>query len=108
MGLIKDILRQYWANILAGTVFACAAWRFWRLGKWLEQDRLDPFLLALAGFVAILAGSEWTGWTSEGWGENVTSDRNWLRQRPHTFRSPGFRILGAVMLVWGTIQLYGL
>src|SRR5271166_4220959 len=66
MDVVRDILRQYWAKLLAIGVFACAAARYCRLNDAFDLNRhLELIFMAFAGLVAFIASDEWSDWTGQ-------------------------------------------
>ena len=76
------------------------------MGHHFEFENLTWIIFAFAGVVLVLAGNEFTAWTSDDWGEDVLTSRNWLQQRSYTFRSWVGPFFGGCMLLWATIELY--
>ena len=99
MDIIKDILRQYGANILACLVFAVAAVRFWWLGGCLnfESNHLRDFILAFAGLMAFVASDQWSDWT----GQYGFTRKQWLAAP-----SSLIRLVGGIALVYFTVALF--
>ncbi len=95
MDLVKNIVRQYWLNMLAMAIFLAAIARYVYLGKW--EEHLGLFAFAAMGFVCVIASeevAEWSGsygWTHEQW-----------RHYPHSV----IRFFGGVSLVVTTVLLY--
>ena len=95
MELLKDILRQYWANMVAFAVLVAAVVRYVRLAQWEQQ--LVPFAVAAFGFVCVVASDEVSDWTGRyGW------TRQTWRQYPAYF----VRFAGGVALAVATAVLY--
>ncbi|MHB1037320.1 MAG: hypothetical protein ACYC35_22610 [Pirellulales bacterium] len=105
--MIRDVLRHYWTHILAIAVFACAAVRYWRLGNFLDVDRLTWIIIAFVGLVLVLQGDEFTVDPLDD-SERWTRDPDWDRRRSYTYQCWTGPILGAIALGWGTIALYRL
>jgi hypothetical protein len=99
MDLLKDILRQYWLQILALLVLIAAVIRYWYLGDCLEVQRLRLMLLAAAGFVATVASEEFSEWT----GHYGLTRSQW-----YTAPEWYIRFVGGLALVFCTVGLYRL
>jgi hypothetical protein len=93
--LITQLLRQYWLQLLATAVFVAAGWRYWQLGRWLEN--IDLILIAFGSLVAVIAADEFAEWTGNyGW------TRQQWRQWPEWF----VRGAGMMALVVVTVLLF--
>ncbi|NLF08431.1 MAG: hypothetical protein GX594_10690 [Pirellulaceae bacterium] len=97
MNLIKDILRQYWPNVLALLFLLCAAYRYWMLGEYFDNIRLMIF--AFGGFVAVVASEEFSDWTGR---------YGFTRKQFFTTPEAYIRIGGGIVLVYCTLALYRL
>ncbi|MCE5269325.1 MAG: hypothetical protein LLG00_15720 [Planctomycetaceae bacterium] len=97
METIKGILRQYWLHLGALAVLICAGLRYWRLGNYLEINRLRLMIFAFAGFVAVVASDEFSDWTG-----------HYGFTRAQWFATPSchVRIVGAMTLVYSTVALF--
>jgi hypothetical protein len=93
--LIKDLVRQYWLNMLAIAMFVAALLRYVRLGGW--EEHLVPFASAVFGLVCVIASEEVAEWTG-GYG--------WTRQQWRQYPSAFVRFAGGVALVVATVVLY--
>jgi hypothetical protein len=95
MDLFKDILRQYWLNLLACAVFLAALVRYVWLAGW--EQHLVPFASAAFGFVCVIASDEMADWTG-GYG--------WTRQQWRQYPDSFVRFSGGVALIVATVVLY--
>ncbi|MGO9108665.1 MAG: hypothetical protein ACLP9L_05475 [Thermoguttaceae bacterium] len=98
MGLLRDILRQYWAKLLAIGVFACAAVKYCLLNDAFDLNRhLAMVVLAFGGLVAFIANDEWSDWI----GYYSVIHLQWLTMPPWFIR-----LIGCIVLVFFTVALY--
>ena len=95
MDLIKQLVRQYWLNILAFAVFLASLIRYVRLAEW--EQRLVPFACAAFGFVCVVASDEVAEWMG-GYG--------WTRQQWWQYPGTFVRFVGGVALVVATVILF--
>ena len=95
MDLLKDILRQYWVNVLACVVFLAALVRYVQLAGW-EQHPV-PFASAGFGFVCVIASDEVAEWTGH---------YGWTRQQWRQYPDSVIRFAGGVTLIVATTVLY--
>jgi len=98
--LLRDFLRQCWANLLAIGVFVCAAVKYCCLRDAFDLNRhLELILYAFGGLVMFIASDEWSDWT----GHYGMTRLTWIAT-PAWF----LRVAGLVTLVFYTIALYRL
>lgn len=99
MNLLRDILRQYGAKLVAIGVFACAAVKYCRFHDAFDLNRhLELIILAFGGLVMFIASDEWSDW-SGGYG---LTRQDWISMSPWHIR-----VVGGIMLVVATLALYG-
>ena len=100
MDRLRDILRQYWAQLLAIGVFTCALAKYCRLNNAFDfNDHLEMIACAFAGLVAFIAGDVWSDWTEH---YDVARLR-WFTTPPWLVR-----MAGGIVLVCFTVALYRL
>ncbi len=95
MELFKDILRQYWLNMVAFAIFVAALTRYVQLAKW--EQHLVPFAVASFGFVCVVASDEVSDWTGR---------YGWTRQQWWQYPPNFVRFAGGVALVVASVMLY--
>jgi hypothetical protein len=95
MEMIKDILRQFWLNMVALAVLIAAVVRYVQLGKW--EQLLVPFAIAAFGFVCVIASEEVSDWTGR---------YGWTRQQWWQYPGTVVRFAGSIALVVATVVLY--
>lgn len=97
MSILRDILRQYWTNLLALAVFACAFARYWQLNAVEPHHHLEPLVLAFVGF-CMFAFSE----TLSEWGDHFDLDRwKWIPTPPWFIR-----LVGGILLLYFAVALF--
>ena len=75
MSILRDIVRQYWANLLATGVFVCAAVRYCSLNDAFDLNlHLRWIALAFGGLVMFIASEEFSEWS----GRYGLSRQHWL------------------------------
>jgi hypothetical protein len=100
MNLLKDILRQYGANLVALGVFVGAVVRYCQLKDAFDlNDHLRLIVFAFAGCVAFVGSEEWAEWSG---GYGFTRQQWWM--------TPAWliRMTGGITLVYYTVALYRL
>jgi hypothetical protein len=95
MEMIKDILRQFWMNLVALVVLIAAVARYVQLGRW--EQLLVPFAIAVFGFVCVIASEEVSDWTGR---------HGWNRQQWWQYPGTVVQAAGGIALVVATVVLY--
>ncbi len=98
MNVLRDLLRQYWANLMVVGVFVYAAFRYCQLNDAFDLNRhLRWIVFAFGGMVMFIGSDEWSEWSG-----------HYGLTRQHWIMAPGsyFRLVGGVLLVWFTIALH--
>ena len=98
MNLLRDILRQYWANFLAIGVFGCAVLRYCCLNDAFAMNiHLEWLVVAFVGMV-MFVGSE----ALSEWADHFDIDRwKWIPTPPWYIR-----LVGGILLVCFTVALH--
>jgi hypothetical protein len=100
MDLLKDIIRQYGANLVALAVFAAAAVRYCRLHDAFDiNDHLGMVVFAFGGFAAFIGSEEWSDWSGR---YGLTRQQWWTTPAVY------IRVGGGILLVYYTVALYRL
>ena len=98
MSLLRDILRQYWVNLLAIGVFVCAAVRYCCLNDaFAVNSHLEWLVVAFVGMVMFVGSEVWSEWA-----DHFDIDRwKWIPTPPWFIR-----LVGGTVLVYFTIALF--
>ena len=98
MSDLRDIVRQYWANLLAVGVFVCAFERYCCFEDAFAMNRhLEGLIFAFVGMVMFVGSEVWAEWG----GHFDVARSQWLPVPPWFFR-----FVGGIVLVFFTIALF--
>lgn len=92
---LKELLRQYWPNLLAVCVLGLAVARYVNLGQW--EHNIAPMAFAALGALSVVASDEVV---------EALGQYGWTRDQWRVLPSVIIRILGACILAVATIVLY--
>ncbi len=98
MSILRDIVRQYWVNLIAAGVFACVALRYCCLNDAFALNRhLEWLVLVFVGMVMFIGSEQWSEWA----GHFSVIRWQWVPTPPWLIR-----LVGGILLVCFTIALY--